>query len=98
MGTQKGTAQARLLRKAFANASKAQGMKELAFKEISHHFSDAPPCVASFAVFQDDDGVEYFATIDLDQIRKMKTAVAKAKNAIALAGICSNPGLIHSAR
>jgi penicillin-binding protein-related factor A (putative recombinase) len=92
MGTQRDTRQARALRRGFAASAKTRDLTELKFKEIGFMLSDSKTTIVSFVLFTDEQNKEYYASIDLADIKKMLREVKQAKNAVAINSITSNPG------
>ncbi len=75
------------LRTLFAAAARAENMTPLKYKGCLSRFCEHPPTVVFFLEFEDDDGQSYYCDIDLNDVRSMKSVMAKNKNAMAMLAI-----------
>jgi hypothetical protein len=71
------------LRALFNASAKALNMKPVKFKGCLQRFCDHPPTIVFFLEMEDEDGNSYYCDIDLNDVRKMKTQMARQKDSMA---------------
>lgn len=78
------------LRALFNASARANDMKPVKFKGCLQRYCDHPPTIVFFLEMEDVEGNSYYCDIDLNDVRAMKSHMAKQKNAMAMLAIHEN--------